>query len=135
MQTPEPAIAEEVRSFIKDNWEFFARWDNGQADRDEIAWLADRTCDDWHLINARMPEIASNRDSFQSFFPSMHGRFADDPVTPRIEFLVVGQLAPDVYLTSIVQHYDFASGKTTSRVMTQVIVRVDGRLKAQHVHE
>lgn len=40
----------------------------------------------------------------------MHGRFADDPVTPRIDFLVVGQLADEVYLATYEQHYDSLRG-------------------------
>ena len=135
VMTPEPAVADEIKSFIVENWEFFARWNNGQAAPDEIEWLANRTCDDWHLVNAAMPEVVSTKDRFLSFVPSILGRFTEDPVTPRIDFLVVAQLANDVYLISIMQHYDFASGKTTSRVITELIAREDGRLKVQYVHE
>ena len=133
--TPEPSVEDEIRSFITDTSDFFARWGNGRADRDEIEWIASRISEDWCLINAAMPGIASDRDGFLSFFPSLHGRFAEDPVTPRIDFLVVGQLAAHVFLTSIVRHHDFASGKRDSRVMTQVIVRENGSLRVQHVHE
>lgn len=135
MQTPEPAIADEIRSFIVENWEFFARWNNGRANPDEIEWLASRLSDDWHLVNARIPEAVGTREGFLSFVPSIHGRFEDDPVTPRIVFLIVAQIATDLYLSSVMQHYDSASGTTTSRLVTEVIVREAGRLKVQFVHE
>lgn len=48
--------------------------------------------------------------AFEPGFTSMHGRFADDPVTPRIDFLVVGQLADEVYLATYEQHYDSLRG-------------------------
>lgn len=132
---PAPAIADEVRSFVSDNWEFFARWDNGEAEPEELAWLEGRNCDDWTLINGRLPGYSARLDGFRSVFESMHGRFADDPVTPRIDFLVVGELAADVYLTTYVQHYDFESGKSTSRLISVVLVREHGSLRAQFVHE
>lgn len=135
MHAPEPAIADEIRSFVIENWEFFARWDNGDADLDEIEWLEGRTSDDWHLVNASLPDSIETKDGFLTFFPSLHGRSADDPVTPRIDFLLVAQLAPDVFVASIMQHYDFASGKTTSRLITEVIAFEDGRLRVLHVHE
>lgn len=135
MLTPEPDVADEIRTFIRENWDAFARWDNGEADPGELDWIASRSCDDWVLINARMPGFTTNKDDFREFFPSLHGRFADDPVTPRVDFLVIGQLAPDAYVTTYLQHYDAASGTTASRLITAVLVRLDGSLRVQLVHE
>lgn len=105
------------------------------AEADEIGWLENRNCDDWTLINRNVPGYVARSEPFGPMFQSLHGRSAGDPVTPRIDFLVVGRLAADVYLTTYVQHYDFASGTSTSRLITVVLVREGGSLRAQFVHE
>jgi hypothetical protein len=132
---PDRPVSDEVQTFISKNADFFARWYNGSAALDEIGWLEARLSDGWALINARMPEVLSTIDSFLRVFPSLHGRSADDPVTSRLEFLVTWQLAPDVYLVSHIQHFDSAGGTTTSHPESAVVVRDDGFLKVQLVHE
>jgi hypothetical protein len=132
---PEPGIEDELTSVITENWEFFARWDNGEMPPDQIDWLGSRTWDDGVLVNDRMPDAISTKSSLREFFPAMHGRFADDPVSARIEFLVVGELATNVHVVTYRQHYDFSSGKTTSRVITEILVRKDDELRVQYIHE
>lgn len=65
--TPEPAVADEIRSFVRDNWT---------------------------LIKGRVPGFAAHSEAFEAGFESMQGRFTDDQVTARIDFLVVAGWRP-----------------------------------------
>ena len=135
MKRPEPRIEEEIREFVNDNWDFFARWDNGEISPDRIAWLDGREVDDRILVSDQIPGAIETKDAFAEGFLSMHGRFADDPVNPRIEFLYLGSLAPNVYVVTYRRHYDSSSGGTTSWVITEILVRKDGELRVQYIHE
>ncbi|MGI9667104.1 MAG: hypothetical protein ACR2N2_08395 [Acidimicrobiia bacterium] len=131
----EAGIEDEIQQFVAENWDFFARWDSGQIPTDRIEWLHGREVDDRLLVNDQIPGAIETKDGFATEFLSMHGRFADDPVSARIDLLFAGKLAPDVYVVTYRQHYDASSGRSTNRVITEVLVRKDGALRVQYIHE
>ena len=128
--------AGEIRSFITENAEYFARWYNAEADRDSADWLFARLADGWLLANANIPGMFGPREEFIGIWPSLYGSAQGDPVTSRIEFREVWELADGVYLAAYVQHFDSQTG-SRSHPETTILMRhaATGELKVHYVHE
>ena len=135
MHEAEPTVEREILALVNENWQFFASWDNGTITTDRIDWLDHREWDDRVLVNDQIPGAIEPKAGISEGFVSMHGRFADDHVSPRIELLFLGVVAPNVYVVTYRQYYDFASGKITHRVITEVLVRKGDDLRVQYIHE
>lgn len=126
-----------ILQFMDENYSFFEGWLNGTIPPEELESFKERIDDDWLLINANTPDVVNDKETFLQVWPSLRGKFSEDPITQTYEMENIQKLSRNTVLVTAFEVTE-REEETRSRPVSSIF-RIDdaseNEVKTLYVHE